>query len=66
MDVGKSVRIAMASEGINQTRLAERIGITRQSVSHICKQKTANSKYIDRLAKAFDMKASDFIALGED
>jgi len=65
MDVGRSIRIAMAQRNVNQTWLAKEMGGFQSHISNMVSRKTANSAMIEKLAKAFDLSASEFIALGE-
>lgn len=66
MNVGKSLRIALASKGMKQIELAEKMGISRQHVSNWTRRQGINKKNLDALCQALDMKLSEFIALGED
>ena len=66
MDIGKSTRIALAQRDKSSSWLAELLGVTRQQISSIRKSTTANSSTIEKLAAAFELKASEFIALSED
>lgn len=66
MNVGKSIRIALAMKGMKQKDLAEKLGIRAPSLSQLASQKSCTGDTISKLADAFDMPASEFIALGED
>jgi transcriptional regulator with XRE-family HTH domain len=66
MDIGKSLRLAIAERNIKHKELAEKSGVSSQTISHITKNKSNPS--IDMLAKlsgALDYKVSELIALGE-
>jgi len=65
MDICKSIDVASALKGSNDTQLAKGIGI---SGSHLSVMKTRNNMTTKTLAKIavwFDFKVSEFIALGE-
>ena len=66
MNIGRSIRIACAHCDMNQGDLAATCGISRVTISHLVTGKTqCNQKTLETLAAAFDMKVSEFIALGE-
>ena len=65
MNIKKSVKIALAKADKRQGWLAKELGMkdaTLSSILHVNKPSSAN---INKLAGAFDMKVSEFIALGE-
>ena len=66
MDIGKSIRIALAKANKRQQWLADEIGITRQMMCLAKQNKYATGQRIEALAKAFNMSASEFVKLGED
>lgn len=65
MNVGKSINIALALKGWKRKDLAARLNVTQPTVSHMLARDTATGQMLKELAKAFDMKVSEFIALGE-
>ena len=65
MNVGKSLKIALAMNEKTQVDLVNELKMTRQQVSRLANNPSANSKTIERLAKSFGLSASEFIALGE-
>jgi transcriptional regulator with XRE-family HTH domain len=65
MNVGKSLKIALAQREITQAELAEKIGVSGANLSKTANTATASGTTIDKLAKGLDMSASEFIALGE-
>lgn len=65
MDVGKSIRVAMAMRGIRNNQLAERLQVTAATVSVMLSRHTCSGQTLQNLANTFDMKVSEFIALGE-
>lgn len=66
MNAAKSMKIAMAQREINQTQLAEKIGITQGALSALASRKNWNAESMQKVAKALGMKVSEFVALGED
>jgi len=66
MNVGKSIKVALAKRGINQTQLAAELKCTKVWISRLANMRTASMPTVEMLAKSFDMKVSEFVALGED
>lgn len=66
MNAAKSLRIAMVKLGMNQTDLAKKAGITQSSISGLANRENWNCESLQKIAKAFGMKVSEFVALGED
>jgi len=65
MNVGKSLKIALVKEGRNQKWLAEKLSMSQQNINNIANGSGGNANTIKKIASAFDMSASEFIALGE-
>ena len=66
MDIGKSMRIAMAMRGLKGIQLAERLQVTGPTVSVMLSRRTCSGQTLQSLANIFGMKVSEFVALGED
>lgn len=66
MNVGKSLKVALAKKGLRQNELAEKIGVTRQWIGRLANSQRAGMGSIEMLAEAFDMKPIEFLSLGED
>ncbi|MNQ26398.1 helix-turn-helix protein [compost metagenome] len=66
MNIGKSLKIAMVKQNLDQSGLAEKLGIHKTSVSRMANNHGINCETLSRLATAFGMKVSEFVALGED
>lgn len=66
MNFGKSIKMAMLKNDMNQEALAAILGIHYSGISHMSNRESTSTKNLVRVAKAFDMKVSDFIKLGED
>jgi DNA-binding Xre family transcriptional regulator len=65
MNISKSVGYALVNSGLTKKQLAEKLGTSQNTVSKLCKEKTCSGKMLDQLCAAFEMKVSDFVALGE-
>jgi predicted XRE-type DNA-binding protein len=65
MNVGRSVRIALEQRDLDGRWLSSQLGMTRQRASQLRTRTKANSATIARLATVFNLKVSEFIALGE-
>jgi DNA-binding Xre family transcriptional regulator len=66
MNIGKSLKIALLQNDMEQADLANRMGIHQSNISRIACCKTITTETLERIAKAFDMKVSEFVAIGED
>jgi ribosome-binding protein aMBF1 (putative translation factor) len=65
MDIGKSIKKCLRKQGMTQQELAEKLGISLRRVNKIANSTYANTETVERLSGVFDIKASEFIALGE-
>ena len=65
MNISESLRICLDKSGMKKKVLAERASITPQTITVLLKSRTCSGVVIENLAAVFDMKASEFIALGE-
>lgn len=65
MNIKKSVKIALLNNDKDMWWLAERLGTTRPWASTLINKRSINQGNIEKLAAAFNMKVSEFIALGE-
>jgi len=66
MNLRKSVMLALASKEMKQKDLADQLGMSQGSMSQLVNQKSCTGGTLQKLASAFGMKVSDFVALGED
>lgn len=66
MNVGKSLKVALAMRGMNQTQLAVKLGCTHVWISRLANSRSASMATVESLAVALDMRVSEFVALGED
>lgn len=66
MNIGKSIKIALAMRDMKQNQLAEKLDKTPRWINQLANSGSASTATIEMLAGAFDMKASEFVALGEE
>jgi len=66
MNIGKSLKISLLKNNMEQSDLADKVGIHQSSISRISCGKIITTETLERIAKAFNMKVSEFIAVGED
>lgn len=66
MNIGKSIKVALAQRNMKQNQLADRLGKSARWINLLANSKGASTETITMLAAAFDMKASEFVALGEE
>ncbi len=66
MNVGRSLKVALAKRDMSQTQLAKKMNVHVQWVSKLANSETASQATVTGLAEALDMKVSEFVALGED
>ena len=65
MNLKKSMAMAMAITGIQNKQIASELNTTPQQVSSWCRKGAISQASIVKLAQVFDMRVSEFIALGE-
>lgn len=66
MNVGKSIKVALAQRDLNQTQLAAQMKCTQVWINRLANSRSASMATVESLASALNMKVSDFLALGED
>lgn len=66
MNVGKSIKVALAKREMRSGDLAKILGVTPQTVSTMSSRVTCTGQMLIHLAQSFDMKVSEFVALGEE
>lgn len=65
MNLKKSVKQACINADMKQKDLAEKLGMKPQQLNCTIARNSTSFSMLARLAAAFDMKVSEFIALGE-
>ncbi len=65
VNTGKALRIAMAANNLKNIDLATKMKVSPVQVSYWRSRDSISMSTIIRLAEIFHMKASEFIALGE-
>jgi transcriptional regulator with XRE-family HTH domain len=66
VNVGKSLKIAMAMREIKQVEMARDMKVSQVYISRLANSQHAGIGTVSKLAKALGMSVSEFIALGED
>jgi len=68
MNIGKSINMALAAQGNSNKWLSGETGISTNQLSRIKQSKYGDpsGSTIRKLADAFNMQVSEFVALGED
>lgn len=66
MNIRKSTLIALAKQEMRQGDLAKKMGIAPNTLSEIISKETCAGATLQKLADAFGMPVSQFVALGED
>lgn len=66
MNFGKSIKVALAKAELNQRELAEQMDVSHRFVNRMANASTARISTAEKFAKAFGMKVSEFLALGEE
>jgi plasmid maintenance system antidote protein VapI len=66
MNIGKSMKIALLKNNMDQSGLAQTMEVHVSAISRISCNKTITTETLERVAKALKMKVSEFVALGED
>ena len=65
MNAGKSLKIAMAMQGLSTKDMAALLGCSTVMVSKYQREPHWTTKTVSRISEALKMKASGFVALGE-
>jgi hypothetical protein len=65
MNIGRSVKLLLIKHDKNQIWLSEQLEVSANQASKFACKPHASGESIEKLAKVFDMTASDFIAVGE-
>lgn len=66
MNIGKSIKVALAKKGMRSSELATTLGVTAPTVSVMSSRETCTGQMLLKLSSVFSMKVSEFVALGED
>lgn len=66
MNIGKSLKLALVKRNMKQADLARKLGKSSRWINMLANSPTASSSSIEMLASEFGMKASEFVALGEE
>lgn len=66
MNVGKSLKVALAKRGMKQVELARKMEVGEVYVSRLANSEHAGMGTVTKLAAAVEMTVGEFISLGED
>ena len=66
MNMRKSLRMAMAEHDLKSGELAAKLGVSVTQVSNWLRTGRISMRYMRLMCVIFEMKMSEFIALGED
>ena len=65
MNISKSVNVALAKEGETKLWLSEQMGVSVETIYRRMAVNNPTSVSIQKFADVFNMKPSEFVALGE-
>ena len=65
MNIGKSIKIALLHKGCTQKQLSKMLRVHISTVVRLANGRSCSMDRVNQLAEVFEMKVSDFIALGE-
>lgn len=66
MNLGVSIKVALAKRGMSHKALADEMGMLQSSLSQMIARGSCPTQTLEKLAGVFGMKVSEFLALGED
>jgi DNA-binding Xre family transcriptional regulator len=66
MNFRKSLKLALIQRDMTQKALALKLGMRETSMSQLASQSSCTGATLQKIAGAFGMKVSEFVALGED
>lgn len=65
MNIGRSIKVALAKKDMKKSDLAREMGWSIQYVAKICRSEEIGMGSVKNLSNFFGMQVSEFIALGE-
>ena len=65
MNIGKSLNVAMAQHDMDTRTVAQAMQVGEQRIRQIKKMPGVKPATLERLAAVFNMRVSEFVALGE-
>lgn len=66
-DTSKALRLALAGKKMKQRELAVMVGLSARQISNLAQgYQVIQGDTLNRIAAAFGMKSSEFLALGEE
>lgn len=64
LNIEKSIKVALAMQSKDRAWLASEMGVTKQRISQLMKQKGLNDDTFDKLLKVLNLSKAKFIKLG--
>lgn len=61
---GKSLKVALINKDMNQSLLAERMGVSRQVVGRLCNTDSMSLKSLNLICNILDYRIDEFLQLG--
>lgn len=65
MNIRKAVDTLLIEQGLSRNQLAERMGKAHSNIGNICARDNINTKTIESICKALDVKPSRFVEIAE-
>lgn len=65
MNIGKSIKVALAKAGKDPKWLAKEMKVHTQGIYNLMKQESCQLTTVDRVATAFGIKSTELLELGE-
>lgn len=65
MNIGRSIKRLLERDGRKQLWLASQVGLSPAYMSVVANSEQCNGSLLQKLADAFDMSVSEFVAVGE-
>ena len=66
MNISKSIKVACAIRGVNQSEAAESAGLSQPQLSNISIRNGCITSTLEKIAVGLGYSVSEFIALGEE
>ena len=66
MNAGKSLKVALAKNGLNQKQLAAKMGVSTAYICRLASKEKMGMGAAIRISEALGMRVGDFLSLGDD
>lgn len=64
MNTGKSLKVALINRDMNQSLLAEQMGVSRQVVGRLCNTESMSLRTLELICNILDYRIDEFLQLG--